>query len=140
MWPRMRKAILVGLAAACGNTPTKPTSPELGASHVEAAERAEVKPAPVDPHLAFRTQFSNPGGMWMPSQMTLPQHVDTFEHMGVQMASGAKTLSDPLSEPLAAIVSLGGCTGSFVSPDGLVVTNHHCAVGALKFNATKDNN
>ena len=27
--------------------------------------------------------------------------------------------------------ALGGCTGSFVSPEGLVITNHHCVVACV---------
>jgi hypothetical protein len=37
---------------------------------------------------------------------------------------------------MGAVVSLGGCSASFVSPQGLVVTNHHCAYGHLQYNST----
>jgi hypothetical protein len=73
--------------------------------------------------------------MWLPQQMTLAFHVENFRSMGVPI--DAKTLSDPLAAPLNAVVSLGGCTASFVSPDGLIVTNHHCVQGALQLNTDK---
>ena len=38
-----------------------------------------------------------------------------------------------------ALVRLGGCTGSFVSSEGLIVTNHHCVFGAVAGLSTKDN-
>jgi hypothetical protein len=41
---------------------------------------------------------------------------------------------------MGAIVSLGGCSASFVSPDGLIVTNNHCVQGALQFNSTPQKN
>ncbi|MGO9713106.1 MAG: S46 family peptidase, partial [Polyangiaceae bacterium] len=101
---------------------------------------ASVPPAPPppDPQLDFRMQYRDPGGMWMPSQMTLAQHVDTFAKMGVTL--DPKALSSPTEAPLASVVYLGGCTGSFVSPDGLVVTNHHCVQGALQFNSKDGKN
>jgi len=39
-----------------------------------------------------------------------------------------------------AIVSLGGGTGSFVSPNGLILTNHHVAFGALQRTSTAEHN
>lgn len=37
-----------------------------------------------------------------------------------------------------AIVQVGGCTGSFISNDGLIITNHHCAFGAVQSASSKD--
>jgi len=140
-----RNGILCGLllAAACsGGTKTSSSGGPLGSTRAttgaSSTTDATATPAKADPALAFRQQYANPGGMWMPMQMTLPGHVDTFQKMGV--ALDAKVLADPLAAPLAAVVSLGGCTASFVSPEGLIVTNHHCVQGALQLNATPDQN
>jgi hypothetical protein len=37
-----------------------------------------------------------------------------------------------------AIVNIGGCTGSFVSNDGLILTNHHCAFPAVQAASSPD--
>lgn len=77
-----------------------------------------------------------PGGMWMPEQ--LPEHAATLKALGLEVDPGA--LTDPTSGVLGAVVSLGGCSASFISEDGLIATNHHCAIGALQYNSTpKDN-
>ena len=142
--PMNRNSIFCGLllAAACGGGSKTTTGGVLGTthdtSHHGTTEPTEVAAAPADPNLPFRAQYSNAGGMWMPSQMTLPGHTEVFQKMGVRI--DAKVLADPLAAPLGAIVSLGGCTASFVSPEGLVVTNHHCVQGALQHNSTPEEN
>lgn len=37
------------------------------------------------------------------------------------------------------ICNVGGCSGSFVSSDGLILTNHHCAYRAIQSASTKEN-
>ncbi len=75
-------------------------------------------------------------GMWQPAQ--LPGIAATLQQHGLKLDPG--TLTDLTAYPMGAIVSLGGCTASFVSPEGLVVSNHHCVYGALQLNSTPENN
>ncbi len=139
--PTISSTSLVALAlaaVACGGETQAPATPAAPTSASAAPQASATPPAPPDPSLAYRLQYRDPGGMWMPSQMALPQHTDVFSKMGVKL--DPKTLADPLQSPLAAVVSLGGCTGSFVSPQGLVVTNHHCVQGALQLNSKEGKN
>jgi uncharacterized protein (UPF0335 family) len=39
-----------------------------------------------------------------------------------------------------ALVNLSGCTGSFISDQGLIITNHHCAYGAIARSSTVEKN
>ncbi|MEO8586533.1 MAG: S46 family peptidase [Acidobacteriota bacterium] len=75
-------------------------------------------------------------GMWMPQQ--IPQLAERLKAMGFR--GDPKAFADLTGQPMGAIVSLGGCSASFVSPDGLIVTNHHCVQGALQFNSTPQKN
>ncbi len=75
-------------------------------------------------------------GMWPPHQ--LPELKSELRELGLKLDPG--TLTDLTAHPMNAVISLGGCTASFVSPDGLVVTNHHCAYGAIQYNSSEDEN
>jgi hypothetical protein len=63
---------------------------------------------------------------------------DVLEAKGLQIDPGSMT--DLTGHPMKAIVSLGGCTASLVSPKGLVITNHHCAYGSISYNSTDERN
>jgi hypothetical protein len=75
-------------------------------------------------------------GMWMPQQ--IPELAGRLQAMG--FTGDAKAFADLTGQPMGAVVSLGGCTASFVSPDGLIATNHHCVTGGLQFNSTPQRN
>lgn len=73
-------------------------------------------------------------GMWAPQQ--LPEIAPALRERGLQL--DPEQLADLTGDPLGAVVSIGGCTAGFVSPAGLVVTNHHCAYGAIQLNSTPE--
>ena len=75
-------------------------------------------------------------GMWVPQQ--LPEIAGPLKEAGLELPP--EQLANLTGDPMGAVVALGGCTASFVSPNGLVVTNHHCAYGAIQLNSTAENN
>lgn len=75
-------------------------------------------------------------GMWQPHQ--LPELESILKAKGLEI--DVKSISKLTEFPMNAVISLGGCTASFVSPKGLVVTNHHCVYGSVQYNSTPENN
>ncbi len=55
-------------------------------------------------------------GMWVPQQ--LPEISGPLKKAGLKL--DPRQLANLTGDPLGAVVSLGGCTASFVSPQGLV--------------------
>jgi Peptidase S46 len=72
-------------------------------------------------------------GMWMPHQMKGLN----LKAMGLQMDPGELYKTDGTGL-MSAVVNLGGGTGEFVSSEGLVLTNHHVAYGAIQRASSKE--
>ena len=69
-------------------------------------------------------------GMWT---------LDNFPVAKVKAAYGYTTTAAFLTQVRTASVRLPGCSGSFVSPSGLVMSNHHCARGCIQNLSTPQN-
>jgi len=72
-------------------------------------------------------------GMWMPHQMKALN----LKELGLKMDPGDLYKTDGTGL-MSAVVNLGGGTGEFVSPEGLVLTNHHVAYGAVQRASSKE--
>ena len=80
------------------------------------------------------TAASADEGMWQPAQ--LPQIASQLKQRGLQL--DPRALSDLTAHPMDAIIGLGFCSAAFVSSEGLIVTNHHCAYGSIQYHSTTD--
>jgi len=72
-------------------------------------------------------------GMWMPHQMKDLN----LKALGLKMNPEDLVKKDGTGL-MSAVVYLGGGTGEFVSSNGLILTNHHVAFGALQRASTKE--
>ncbi|MCZ4408633.1 S46 family peptidase [Cryomorphaceae bacterium 1068] len=74
-------------------------------------------------------------GMWLPLLIERLNQRD-LQKMGLQLTP-EEIYSVNKSSLKDAIVSMGGfCTGEIISPNGLMLTNHHCGYDAIRENST----
>ena len=74
-------------------------------------------------------------GMWEPHQM--PSLKNELRTAGFN--KNVNSISDLFEFPMNAIVSIGGCSAAFVSPNGLIATNYHCVESSyLQYNSTNE--
>ena len=71
------------------------------------------------------------GGMWIPSLLE-GMNEDEMQSLGSKLS--AKDIYDVNKSSLKdAIVHFnGGCTSEVISPEGLILTNHHCGFGEIQ--------
>lgn len=72
-------------------------------------------------------------GMWPMSEI----HKLNLQEKGMKLKPLELYNPDGISL-IDGICKVGGCTGSFVSPNGLILTNHHCAYGAAQSASTAE--
>jgi hypothetical protein len=63
---------------------------------------------------------------------------DRFPAAAVAKSHGVEIGGAWLDRVWRSVVRLSGCTGSFVSADGLILTNHHCVESCLAEHSTRD--
>jgi Peptidase S46 len=79
------------------------------------------------------------GGMWLPLHLKLNNERE-------MKSLGLKLSADDLYHPqkpsvMDAICQFdGGCTGEIISPQGLLLTNHHCGFDAIQSHSTLEHN
>ena len=71
-------------------------------------------------------------GMWLLQLMKQQNSTDMMKKQGLKLE--ADDLYNPNGVSLKDAVGIfgGGCTGEIISPEGLILTNHHCGYGAIQ--------
>src|SRR5688572_25032579 len=106
---RRHAAVLsfVSIVAACAGAPERETPPPPPPPAGTGTGSSKAPPP--------AAAFENPGGMWTPAQIAGERHQKQLKALGLAVDPAA--LGSPTSPLLQAVVSLGGCSASFISPD-----------------------
>lgn len=74
-------------------------------------------------------------GMWL-LPLLKQQKFAEMQALGLKLQDYDIYSPDSASLKDAVVIFGGGCTGEVVSPDGLVLTNHHCGYGSIQQHST----
>ena len=71
-------------------------------------------------------------GMWLLQLMQQQHSIDMMKKQGLKLE--AQDLYNPNGVSLKDPVGIfgGGCTGEIISPEGLILTNHHCGYASIQ--------
>ena len=71
-------------------------------------------------------------GMWLLQLMKQQNSIDMMKKQGLKLE--ADDLYNPNGVSLKDAVGIfgGGCTGEIISPEGLILTNHHCGYASIQ--------
>lgn len=86
----------------------------------------------------FTAQVRADEGMWIP--MLIGKNYDEMQRLGLKLTADDLYNANQASLKDAIVHFGGGCTGEMISPEGLLITNHHCGYGNIANLSTVENN
>lgn len=78
-------------------------------------------------------------GMWLPLHLE-KQNEKEMKSLGLELDADDLYSASKASVKDAICLFGGGCTGEMISPEGLLLTNHHCGFGAIQDLSTLEKN
>ena len=71
-------------------------------------------------------------GMWLLQLLKEQNSIELMKKQGLKLEADALYNPNGVSLKDAVGIFGGGCTGEIISPEGLILTNHHCGYGAIQ--------
>lgn len=78
-------------------------------------------------------------GMWL-LPFLKQQNTETLKELGLKLDVDDIYSPDTTSLKDAVVIFGGGCTGEIISPEGLLLTNHHCGYSSIQQHSTVEHN
>ncbi|MFP4293768.1 MAG: S46 family peptidase [Cyclobacteriaceae bacterium] len=79
-------------------------------------------------------------GMWLPSQIKQLMLYEQMKELGLELSpEDIYDINNASIKDAIVAINGGSCTGEIISPQGLMLTNHHCAYGVVQALSSVEN-